>query len=127
MNALNYFLRDPEKSESFGPAASKPDEGPEKCADCGKELSWVAMAGLVSNCCEACHARRLEPFSGLSDKAVAEIKSGLEKNWHRSRWVRMAAVVAVLAAACIFAASGVKRRHARWSAARHVRQAAEFF
>lgn len=126
MNALNYFPRNPEKAGSFRVVASKPDEKPEKCADCGKELTAVAMAGFVGKCCDACHARRLEEASS-SGEQHGELQPVPEKKWHQSRWVWIAAVVAVLAVACLFAAPGVKRRYARWSAGRHVQRAAESF
>ncbi len=117
-------------AEPFRPTKPESADGRLKCADCGKEFEAVVKVRSVSNCCDACHARRIQSVARSAEAGFEALGWQPPENKSRVRsrafWV-VTVVVCFIAAAVFFSMPRAKRRYERWSAARSVQRAADFY
>jgi len=96
------------------------------CPDCGKEFEVSNALGSVSNCCDACHLKRMD-FTLTSNPEVAAPPAAPPR-WHRSRRVWIAAVICIgVMTAGVVWRKTIHSQYLAWSRELHAQRAVESF
>ena len=99
------------------------------CVDCGAEFEAKTALGPVSNCCDACHARRMDFKHTSNPEVIADFEeTAVPRPWHRSPklWIFAGLALAGLAAG-YFWRKPILAQYRSWSQERHAGRAARSF